>query len=496
MLKPALDIANGQMLFRDTFTQYGALTSLLHALPIHFFGNYLYIIQLQTALFYGLISICLWYLWGLFLPSRLATISVLIWLLIAPYFVWTMLPWSSVPALLFQLLSLIIILRALQINSRWMIMFAGCLAVLVFWCRQSTGVFHCMSILILIITYPILIKKISKGIITDCIYYLMGIITMSVPFVLWLVFNGAFQDMYLQSIKAAFYFGIIKQNVNIGFNNETNIIINLFIILLQVLKKLLPLHYDGSGTSPMWSILPLTCLFLCTKLLFNIYYNQDRKNIQLPLYGLILVSLFSWLQYYPVNCIRHCYWAATPMIGLIPFLALGISNQQKQQYKNFIICITLVAIFGLDISYRIYHGIRRISNHSVKVEEPQVLRYMYATPYKARLYKRMSVSLNNALKSSPSPYLLTLSNDPLYLTFIGPQDNYHPMYIDWGIFNQFIYPDFIQRRNLFINKNKPIILGLDDTAIPDAIRVDIFNATGYNQNSKLALYMFSDKGIQ
>ena len=111
------------------------------------------------------------------------------------------------------------------------------------------------------------------------------------------------------------------------------------------------------------------------------------------------------------------------MIGLIPFLALGISNQQKQQYKNFIICITLVAIFGLDISYRIYHGIRRISNHSVRVEEPQVLRYMYATPYKARLYKKMSVSLNNALKSSPSPYLLTLSNDPLYLTFIGPQDN-------------------------------------------------------------------------
>ena len=109
MFKPALDVAHGQMLFRDTFTQYGAMTTLLHALVLKLFGDHLLLIQIQTAIFYGFISICLWYLWRPFLSKWLTTVSVLIWLFIAPYFVWTMLPWSSVPALLFQLLSLLII---------------------------------------------------------------------------------------------------------------------------------------------------------------------------------------------------------------------------------------------------------------------------------------------------------------------------------------------------------------------------------------------------
>ena len=34
MFKPAIDVAEGKMLFRDTFTQYGALTTLLQAFSI------------------------------------------------------------------------------------------------------------------------------------------------------------------------------------------------------------------------------------------------------------------------------------------------------------------------------------------------------------------------------------------------------------------------------------------------------------------------------
>jgi len=52
MFKPAFDVAHGQMLFRDTFTQYGALTTLLHAWALRIFGDYLVVIQIETALFY------------------------------------------------------------------------------------------------------------------------------------------------------------------------------------------------------------------------------------------------------------------------------------------------------------------------------------------------------------------------------------------------------------------------------------------------------------
>jgi len=104
----------------------------------------------------------------------------------------------------------------------------------------------------------------------------------------------------------------------------------------------------------------------------------------------------------------------------------------------------------------------------------------------------MSISIDDAVYKNPFPYLLTLSNDPLYLTFIGPQENYHPMYVDWSPLNQYIYPDFKRQRDLFIEKNNPVILGFNDTPIPGAICVDSFNISGFRQQSKLVLYIFKD----
>ena len=214
---------------------------------------------------------------------------------------------------------------------------------------------------------------------------------------------------------------------------------------------------------------------------------------QLTLYGLLLISLFSWLQYYPVNCIRHVYWAATPMIGMVPYSVLSMTPYKKTRIQNQIICLVLVSIFGLDISYRIYSGFNRITKHNIRIEEPLVLRGMYATPYKERLCRNMSNAIEKDVNKNTFPYILTLSNDPLYITFIGPQYNYHPMYVDWSPLNEYIYPDFKRRRDLFIEKNNPVILGFNDTPIPGAICVDTFNVYGFRQQSKLALYIFEDK---
>ena len=39
MLKPALDVAGGKLLFRDTFCQYGALAVFLQAAAVRLFGG-------------------------------------------------------------------------------------------------------------------------------------------------------------------------------------------------------------------------------------------------------------------------------------------------------------------------------------------------------------------------------------------------------------------------------------------------------------------------
>ena len=101
MYKSALDISNGKKLFRESFTQYGALTALIQGLSLNLFGKYLITIKLVTAIFYGLIATMLFLIWSTFLNSSLTIFLVVIWQLLAPYYEYTFLPWSSVYSLFF-----------------------------------------------------------------------------------------------------------------------------------------------------------------------------------------------------------------------------------------------------------------------------------------------------------------------------------------------------------------------------------------------------------
>ena len=103
MFKPALDVVNGKMLFKESFAQYGALSTLMQALAIKIFGEYVIVIRLLTTFFYSLIGFLLWIIWSRFLPKWLSTISCLIWICLAPYYFETYFfcPWSSVYALFF-----------------------------------------------------------------------------------------------------------------------------------------------------------------------------------------------------------------------------------------------------------------------------------------------------------------------------------------------------------------------------------------------------------
>ena len=54
MYKAALDVARGKVLFLETFTQYGALTTWLQALSLHLLGERVTSILFTTALFYAI----------------------------------------------------------------------------------------------------------------------------------------------------------------------------------------------------------------------------------------------------------------------------------------------------------------------------------------------------------------------------------------------------------------------------------------------------------
>ena len=163
LLKPALDMVSGKILFKETFTQYGALTTIIQAIALKVFGSYLITIRLLTAFFYALISLLLYFIFQRFLPKLILFISLLIWLLMAPYNIWVLLPWSSIYALFFQLLTTYLLLIFFEKKEPKYFILASISTALIFWCRQPVGIFTFLAINVYF-TYVFFNKQIKKQI--------------------------------------------------------------------------------------------------------------------------------------------------------------------------------------------------------------------------------------------------------------------------------------------------------------------------------------------
>lgn len=140
MLKPALDVLAGQVLFRDTFSQYGPLTTQIQAVGLWFAPTLLTlkvmsVAAMAAALFFFYAA------WREVLPRSLAVAAVLLAGVFVPFFHpdWMVMPWSSDYAMLFQSVALFAMLRALgEGGGRWGWL-CGVGIAATFWCRQPVG---------------------------------------------------------------------------------------------------------------------------------------------------------------------------------------------------------------------------------------------------------------------------------------------------------------------------------------------------------------------
>src|ERR1700694_2701794 len=146
MLKPALDVLSGQVLFRDTFTQYGALTTYLQVVAL-WIQPTLLSLRLMTVMAYGVTLFFLYASWRLILPRSLTIFSCGLFILFIPAYekhwfdqYWILLPWSSVFAMMFQSIGLYALFRLIsgEQPQRWGIVL-GLACACVFWCRQPVG---------------------------------------------------------------------------------------------------------------------------------------------------------------------------------------------------------------------------------------------------------------------------------------------------------------------------------------------------------------------
>lgn len=450
LIKPAFDLASGKILFKETFTQYGALTTIIQALALKIFGRYLITIRLLTAFFYALISSLLYLIFKRFLPKLILFTSLLIWLFMAPYYVWTFLPWSSIYALFFQLLTTYLLILFFEKKTQIYFILASISTALIFWCRQPVGVFTFLAINAYFI-YIFFNKQIKKQIFTKYLIEFFFInFLVSFIFIIYFILNDSLIDWWKQSILLAFHF---NQTYGSGFD------------ILGVIRSLFPISLSPLS---IWVLIPIFTLLLMV---------TNYKNKFLPL--IIFIGLASWLQYYPVACIRHFYWGATPMVPLFCLFIYQLCQQfilsnlnlHKNLVKYFSVLIIIIS-FLPDISYRAKNGLLKINTSYQYLEQPAVLKGMKIDQQEAVFYQYMSQEITNYFEKNPQGNVVTNGPNALYLTFDSKINNIQPMYVSWALIDDSIYTNSTKILNDYIERYKPLLISYGDQLPPGYCRLD------------------------
>jgi hypothetical protein len=476
IFKPAIDIVEGKILFKDSFLQYGPLTSLLQALAILIFGKYLIVIKLLTSLFYSIISVLLWIIFSRLMSKFLNTFFCIIWILLAPFY-FSALPWSSVYALFFQMLALYFLIIFIERKKFLYLFLTGASVSLTFWCRQPVGVFLFILIIFFIIFLKFLLKNNTKFLLKSIILFISGFISISLLFIIWLLMSNSLKDWWLQNIIHS-----IKWN---SWRVDANDIgpIKLLLRCLFVI---------GYNYSFIWQLFPIVNLIIFVVYLAKLFKKRILEKKEIITLSIVFVSFASWLQYYPGPGAAHAFWAATPMIGLsiyfvwkfietlINLIYIKIRDRHKDKfiYQNresktiYLLKITttlimLFLIFSGCIGENIEFGFSRLEKNQILINSPKVLKGLQFNKDDAIKYYRLGKIIEIFTENIKGINLITTGDAALYLTFQENNENFSPMYCDLLLFNLLLYPDYKEKLNNYIINKRPLIIMNRGQFVPD-----------------------------
>jgi hypothetical protein len=513
----AMDLLRGLIPYKESFSQYNVLAIFIHAGALSIWGSKLVVLKVATAFFYALSSVMLFLIWKRFLSPYTAFLSGILWLLVGPFYIWTLLPWSSVLALFFQLLGLLLFIRHLETEKVLFLGASGAAVALASWCRQPVGVFELLALSFYLLLTPFHeahIPEIRKALGRICIL-LAGFFSCCGLFILWFLNTDSLYDWYLQNFRmAADFASTIPQSWygSQGIRGR----------LIFLLKTMLPVKTDYL----LWAILPLTSVAIAISYLIKLRYNRvlltRRESVLL---AVSLVSISSWHQYYPVPCYRHIFWAASPMVGLLVFTVMEVSrtlcrkgghvgpfrredspspdadrpfwsysttlarhlvsalkdraervkmNVARDPSRDgstiqgplipgsaVLTALLLVALFGPGVLKRADAGFHRLATQTVSIHEPSTLSGLSVDSDGAETIRRMHRSFLLAQDRYPRKYFVTTGSDAFHRFFTDRVANIHPLFVNWDM-TALIYPEYPLVLDRYIQENRPMIVSSGD----------------------------------
>jgi len=489
MLKPALDVLSGQLLFRDTFSQYGPLTTYLHAMALGIQPTLLSLRLLTVAAYAG--SLFFLYLsWRSLLPRSLALVASLLFIVYLPYYGsdGIMSPWSSVLALLFQSVAVWALLRILdgRTHAAWA-WTLGMSCACTLWCRQPVGIILSGSIGVIAVALHRVGWR-SPGVATWQVWMRVctGFTVISVLILGHLAINGALGAWWVQTIlwPQRWAIGVDKRNFPYlsGMFLRLDYAVGLLGLLLvgvapAIIRRIgasiprwldfawlgllgvacLAFHIWDSPWMPMhwggWNVLVLGGIGLNAVLVLAPFISRSRRAINTDYYkmaALTGVALGSAAQIYPIPCAQHIYWALAPGLGLFIYLCWRWSRTEVWVCCLVMVSLLLPAVYGEYCS-----GRDRISDQTaITLGSPPVLKGMRVDPNQAQALQRIDAVLQPLLAANPDRLSLLYGNDALYLTWFKSGPNPVPYYVNWA---NLLTRDEQRIRLIFLIEKQPVL---------------------------------------
>lgn len=460
--KPAVDLVDGKMLFRDSYSQYGPVPIVLQALAISAFGKYVLVAKLEVALVYAIAGVALHASWRLIIGTPLAVLSIVIWNFLSYHFLHVFLAWASAYALMFQCIGLYLLMLFSTSQNRVLLIGVGACAILAILSKQNVGVYFLAAAFVCLAAVAIVRRRPLKTFSVDTIALFFGFGLVLIPYISWLASNGAvgawWLDNFIYPRQWAARFG---EQFGIGATLDR-------LTAFRLLGNGDPYNSPERRPDLVFALMPLVTLGTACYLALLVY-RRSQRDFVLPTLVLCLVSLASWLQFFPIPGIGHVWWSCAPMIGLFVWVARKlISRFVDTEFQFRLTVILVVLIFSGAINHRIgyFFGHQVFGDEKLAlVRGANPLRGMILPTDLAKFVGQVEAAIRENMGTNPT--VLLDSANGIYLTFMDNPKFFHPI---WGVptpeIIPIVAPDYPALRERFISEKHPFVIA--DSWLVDA----------------------------
>lgn len=472
MLKPALDVLSGQVLFRDSFNQYGALTVYLHALglwlhPALFTLKAMSVVAVVTSLliFYAA--------WRELMPRSLAVAGALMFTLFISFvdIAWPLLPWSSDFAMLFQAVALYALLQVIRGDhaTRWAAV-SGMACAACFWCRQPVGMLISVAAgVILVASWWAGWRLPGREHRRVFAAVVLGFVGVNVVMFGGLWVSGALPDWWEQNIlwprrwaSAGWYAGSVIQRYCearispfpvLGLAAGFGLILGPW-LWARWRRKAWPVaglavYFGALAAAALfargfwldwadlaragWEAMLLVLVAGLSLWSFVIAIRSRLKGGSTPGTGFFLlaaltgVSLASLAQIYPIPCPRHVFWALAPTFGLA-----GYAIWRWSGVKAWAVAVAIGVLLVPAIEYQAKLRHNTLHQPLQDIVTPSLLAGMRVKSEEAEFLRDFGDFFARVRAVRPDTSVTLFGIDAFMLCLAPNLDNPGPYYVTWG----------------------------------------------------------------